>query len=128
LNSSFQPVADVLKLPPEIMIHEVHVSVRLALFQVLAVITGVFMTRAVFMVYGYPESNLDWNALALLVRNHGFYLLLAPVVWTSAAVYLENYGTGRWSRRWTVCTGIILLAALAFLFFWSFCNPHNGRM
>jgi hypothetical protein len=84
LNSSFQPVADALKLPPEIMIHEVHVSVRLALLQVLAVIAGVFMTRAVFMMYGYPESELDWNALALLVRNHGFLLLLVPVVWTSA--------------------------------------------
>jgi hypothetical protein len=110
------------------MIHEVHVSVRLALLQVLTVIAGVFMTRAVFMMYGYPESELDWNSMALLVRNYGFLLLPLPVLWTYTAVYLENYGTGRWSRRWTICSGIFLLAALAFLFFWCFCNPYNGRM
>jgi hypothetical protein len=110
------------------MIHEVNVSVRLALFQVLAVILGVFMTRVAFMGCGYPDSNLDWDALALLVRNYGYVLLLAPVAWTSTVVYLENYGTGRWSKRLTVCTGILLLAALAFLFFWCSCNPYNGRI
>ena len=61
------------------MIPEVPISVRIALFQVLVVIVGVFMTRVAFMMSGYPESNLDWNGLALLVRNYGFTLLLIPV-------------------------------------------------
>ena len=107
------------------MIHEVHVSVRLALFQVLCVILGVIMTRAAFMGCGYPDSNLDWNALALITRNHGFLFLLVPVAWTSVAVYLENYGTGRWSRRWTVVSGLLLLAALGIFFLWTFSNPYH---
>ena len=107
------------------MIPEVHISVRIALFQVFAVIVGVFMTRAAFMMSGYPESNLDWNGLALLVRNYGFNLLLIPVAWTIAATYLENYSSGWWSRRWTLTTGIVILAALAILLLWSYSNPYH---
>lgn len=109
------------------MPHEVHVTVRIAFLQAFAVVLGVFMTRAAFMGLGYPESDLDWSALALLVRNHGFLLLLVPLVWTSVTVYLENYGGGGWSRRWTIGSGLILIAALAVLFFWCFLNPSNGR-
>ncbi len=110
------------------MIHDVNVSVRLALIQVLAVILGVVMTRIAFMGCGYPDSNLDWDALALVVRNHGYVLLLAPVAWNTTVVYLENYGTVRWSKRMTVFTGILLIAALVLLFFWCCSNPYNGRM
>jgi hypothetical protein len=112
----------------KIMTHELHVSARLALFQILAVILGVVMTRVAFLGHGYPDSNLDWDTWALLVRNHGFFLLLIPMLWICITLYLENYGTGRWSRRWTICTGILLLAALAFLFLWCCNNPYNGRM
>ncbi|MEK7951710.1 hypothetical protein [Luteolibacter soli] len=110
------------------MIHEVHVSVRLALFQMMVVVLGVFMTRAAFLAAGYPEQSLGWNAGALLVRNHGFVLMLVPVGWTAAAMYFENYGTGWWSRRWTLVSGMTLLVGLGFLFFWSFSNPYDGRM
>jgi magnesium-transporting ATPase (P-type) len=109
------------------MIPEVPISVRIALFQVLVVIVGVFMTRVAFMMSGYPESNLDWNGLALLVRNYGFTLLLIPVAWTIAVTYLENYCGGWWSRRWTLTTGILILAVLATLLLWSYSNPYNFR-
>lgn len=82
------------------MIHEVHVSVRLAVFQMMVVILGVFMTRAVFMGTGFPDTAVDWNDVAMLVRNYGYVLLLAPAGWAAAAMYFENYGTGFWSRRW----------------------------
>jgi magnesium-transporting ATPase (P-type) len=107
------------------MIPEVHISVRIALFQVFAVIIGVFMTRAAFMISGYPESDLDWNGLALLVHNYGFILLLIPVSWTIAATYLENYSASWWSRRWTLTTGILILTSLAIFFLWSYSNPYR---
>lgn len=107
------------------MIPEVHISVRIALLQVFAVIVGVFMTRASFMLSGYPESDLDWNGLALLVRNYGFVLLLIPVAWTISATCLENNCAGWWSRRWTLTTGILILAALAILLLWSYSNPYH---
>jgi hypothetical protein len=110
------------------MIHEVNISVRLALFHVLAVILGVILTRVAFLGCGYPDSNLDWDALALIVRNHGYVLLLVPVAWTSTVVYLENHAPGRWSKRLTVCSGLLLLAALVLLFFWCCSNPYHGRM
>jgi hypothetical protein len=47
------------------MTPEVHVSVRIALFQVFAVMLGVIMTRAAFMASGYPEAGLDWNGFPL---------------------------------------------------------------
>jgi Na+-driven multidrug efflux pump len=110
-----------------VMIHEVHVSVRIALFQFVVVILGVLMTRAFFMGAGYPETPRDWSAVALLVRNHGYVLMLVPVVWTVATLYFENYGSGTWSRRWTVVSGVLLLVALAFLFLWTCGNPYSGR-
>jgi hypothetical protein len=108
------------------MIHEVHVSVRLAVFQMMVVILGVFMTRAMFMGAGYPEVPLDWNDVAMLVRNHGY--VLVPVAWAAAALYFENYGTGFWSRRWTLGSGLALLVGLGFLFLWTCANPYNGSM
>jgi hypothetical protein len=110
------------------MIHEVHVSVRLALFQVILVILGVIMTRAMFMGTGYPDGDLAWNGVALLIRNHGYLLLLVPVAWTAATMYYENYGTGFWSRRWTVASGVALLVGLAFFFLWCCANPYGGRV
>lgn len=114
--------------PAKQMIPEVHVAVRLALFQVSTVILGVFMTRLSFMSNGYPTENLDWNAIPLFIRSYGFFLLVVPVIWTSLAVCLENSPVGRWSRRWTVASGLLLLFALAILFLWCFSNPYNGRM
>ena len=107
------------------MIPEVHVSVRIALFQVLAVILGVFMTRAAFMGAGYPESNLDWNSLALVIRNPGFLLLLVPVAWTIASTYMEHYSVGWWSRRWTIISGVAALGILTVLLMWSYSNPYH---
>lgn len=107
------------------MIPEVHISGRIALFQVFAVIVGLFMTRAAFIMSGYPDSNLDWNGLALLVRNYGFDLLVIPVAWTIAATYLENYYSGWWSRRWTLTTGIVILTALGILLLCSYSNPYH---
>ena len=109
------------------MIHEVHVSVRLAVFQMMVVILGVFMTRAMFMGSGYPEAAVDWNDVAMLVRNHGYVLLLVPAGWAAATMYFENYGTGFWSRRWTLGSGLALLVGLGFLFLWTCANPYNGR-
>ena len=111
------------------MIPEVHVSVRIALFQVFAVILGVFMTRAAFMGAGYPDALLDWNSMALLIRNQGFILLLVPVMWTIAATYCEHYSIGWWSRRWTIITGMLVLGALTILLVWSYSNPfHYHKM
>lgn len=107
------------------MMAEVHISVRIAFFQVFAVIIGVFMTRAAFTMAGYPESNLDWNGLSLLVRNYGFTLLLIPVAWTIAAIYLENDSAGWWSRHWTLTTGIMILAAITIFLLWSYSNPYH---
>jgi hypothetical protein len=109
------------------MIPEVHLSVRIALFQVFTVIIGVFMTRAAFMASGYPDADLQWNRLALLLRNHGYFLLLVPLAWTLTATRLENLSSGPWSRRWTLVTGMLVLAALAGLLLWSFSNPYASH-
>jgi hypothetical protein len=94
----------------------------------LAVISGVFIIRVAFLGCGYPDSNQDWNAIALVLRSYGSILLLVPVVWATAVTYLEQYGTGRWSKRWTVCTGILLLATLVIVFMWIAFRAYDGRM
>ena len=107
------------------MIPEVHLSVRIAFLQILAIIGGVFTTRAAFVACGYPDANYDWIGPALFVRNYGFFLLVLPFTWTTATIYLETYGTGRWSKRWTLASGLLLLLAIVLLLFWTTFNPRH---
>ena len=107
------------------MTHEVNIAVRIALIQVLVVIIGVFMTRLAFTFGGYPDSDKDWNSLSLFIRNYGFLILLLPVAWTTVVVFLENRGSGHWSRPWTIGTGLFVLFALAALFLWSDLHPFH---
>lgn len=111
------------------MMKEAHVSIRLALLQVLAVFIGVIMTRAAFWGEDYMMEVVEvkGNALALLIRHHGYLLLAVPLVWTCAVVWLENRPGGGWGRRWTVGTGLFLLAALTFLLYWTCTHPYGGQ-
>jgi hypothetical protein len=95
-----------------------HISVPLAVLQVVAVVLGVFMMRLAFMGFEDSVLNQARYRLPLLVRNHGYFLLTVPLLWTGLVLWLENRpGAGWWSRRWTVASGLLLLAALAcFLF------------
>lgn len=94
-----------------------HISVPIAVLQVVAVVLGVCMMRLAFLavddsMLGHPSYQLP-----LLVRHHGYLLLAVPLVWTGLVLWLENRPGAGWSRRWTVASGLLLLAALsAFLF------------
>lgn len=102
-----------------------HIAVRIALLQELAVIAGVLLTRAAFMVNGYPESDLNWSNLALVIRNYGFLLILVPLLWIAVATYLETYGPGNWSVRWTVASGLSVFCMLVGLLLWSSLNTYH---
>ncbi|MFC7339662.1 hypothetical protein ACFQY0_20930 [Haloferula chungangensis] len=110
------------------MIQLGHPATRIARLQVVAIIGGVFLTRAVFMVYGYPNNGVDFGTVPTLIRNFGFLLLAVPVLWTILSVWLEERPEGFWTRRWTIITGVVILGILASLLYYSFSYPGSRRV
>ncbi len=110
------------------MRQDAHIAIKLALLQVMVVLIGTFVTRVAFMGNGYPDRDADWNRFSLLLRGYGFVLLLVPLVWTCTVMWLEHRSAGSWTRRWTILSGCLLLALLAFLFFRASTHTYNGRM
>lgn len=105
------------------MRHSAHISLPIALLQVIVVIAGVFVMRLSFVGVNSADPMLDHPhfRLPLLVRHHGYLLLAVPLLWTGLILWLENRPAAEWCRRWTVASGMVVLMALScFLYYaWS---------
>lgn len=106
----------------------VHISIPLALLQMMAVVLGVMLTKTAFTVYNYPNPDIRWNAFSLLVRNHGYLLVVIPLVWTGMVLWQENRKTLRWNRVWTMASGLVLLGLLAWIFWYAASHVYVGRL
>lgn len=103
-----------------------HISIPIAVLQVVAVVAGVFLTRLGFANLDGQDLDARHFRVPLLVHHHGYFLLALPLLWTGAVVWLENRPGDRWSRRWTVVTGLVLLAALS-IFLYEVCTQTFWR-
>ncbi|RYD18880.1 MAG: hypothetical protein EOP88_21025 [Verrucomicrobiaceae bacterium] len=102
------------------MRHSAHISIPIAALQVLVVIVGVFVTR--LSLTGFLDEALanPRYRVPVLIHHHGYLLLAVPLLWTGLILWLENRPATGWSRRWTVVSGLVFLAALfCFLFTYS---------
>ena len=70
------------------MSSELHLSVRFAILQMLVILFGAYSISAYLDALGYPERDLRWNFLPVLIRNYGFLLLSVPVIWTGWVIYM----------------------------------------
>ena len=104
-----------------------HVVIPIALFQVVAVVIGVFMMRMAFLAADESVVDLSRYWLPLLVRHHGYLLLAVPLVWTGLVLWLEHRPGEAWSRRWTMASGLVLLAVLAG-FLYAVCSNTYARL
>jgi hypothetical protein len=67
----------------------------LALLQTLLVIVGFFALGTVLRMTGYPDAlAVRWNPLAVVLREHGVWLLLLPVLWVLFATSAQRSTVG----------------------------------
>ena len=98
----------------------------LTVLQATVVVAGSMCTATILKALGYPESHDMWPSLSVFVRNWGFLFLIIPASWAITTLWLERHQSSWFSKRWTLITGIIVLAALSFLFVVSTTQPASG--
>src|SRR4051812_20600713 len=71
-------------------------TTMLALLQVLLVVVGYFALGIVLKMSGYPNNEgwVHWNPWAVLLREHGGWLICLPVLWVLYATAAEHRDRG----------------------------------
>jgi hypothetical protein len=86
-----------------------------AVLQSALIIGGSMSTATLMKARGFPDPTQFWHPLALFVRNWGFLLILFPGIWVIATIWLERNRSAYFSTRWTLVSGLIVLAAFCCL-------------
>jgi hypothetical protein len=91
--------------------------------QSVAIVAGSLLTAATPRMRG-SGSGGPW--LAVFVRDWGFLLLLIPAAWVFVTLWLERHRSDWFTKRWTILSGVLLLAALVLLMVQVFSRASPG--
>lgn len=86
---------------------------QLAALQSVVILLGIIATGLMLKAQGYPESGLRLTGDVWLVRHWGLALLLVPGIWTFTTIWLEERPNNRFTKGWSMVTGLAILAFLA---------------
>ena len=93
--------------------------------QSLVIVAGSMFTATVMNVRGFPDARSDWPVLPVFVREWGFTLILFPAVWVLGTIRLER--RSEWfSKRWTIFSGVVLVAVLGGLMAYAVVSADNA--
>jgi hypothetical protein len=100
--------------------------IYIALLQTLLVVSGFMALGTVLKIAGYPDSTvLDWRPLAVLLREHGAWLLLMPILWVFFAFAAGRLDHPFFSRRLVFFSGVGIAGIIAALFFYATVFPYT---
>ncbi|HEX8312693.1 MAG TPA: hypothetical protein VF614_15330 [Chthoniobacteraceae bacterium] len=92
----------------------------LALLQTIIVVLGFFAVATTLKMLGYPESAaVNWNPLAVLLREHGAWLLLLPPLWVLWATAARHQDRGFLSERAVFIAGVCSCGIIIGLFLYA---------
>jgi hypothetical protein len=94
--------------------------------QSLVIVAGSMFTATVLKVRGFPDARSDWPVLAVFVREWGFTLILFPAAWVLSTIWLERQRSERFSKRWTIFSGLVLVAVLGGLMAYAIVSADNA--
>ncbi len=98
----------------------------IALVQLLLVIAGFVVLGIVLKVAGYPDfAGYHWNPLAVLLRKHGLWFLVAPVLWALFAIAAEHLHHPFFSQRLVLFSGVAWAGIVTALFFYAAVFPYT---
>jgi len=102
------------------LIEEHKTQTYLVVLQSLAIIAGTLMVTGLMKVNmpGVEVDDLPW--LLCVVRSYGICLLPIPAIWSYVTVRLERSDHLNYRPVWTLVSGLVILTALALLFFVCF--------
>jgi len=98
----------------------------LALLQTLLVIVGFFALGTVLRMTGYPDAlAVRWNPLAVVLREHGVWLLLLPVLWVLFATSAQRVDRGFFSYRVACTIGFCIAGGIIAVFLNAAVFPYT---
>ena len=99
----------------------------LGLLQLALVIVGFTTLGIVLKFCGYPREDLGviWNDLPVLLREHGGWLMLLPVLWVCYATNAQRLDRGLFSYRLACMIGLSIVALIIALFFYAAVFPFT---
>lgn len=84
----------------------------------VVIVAGSMMTAVALRTRGYPDKDRDWPMLPVFVREWGLVFIFIPAAWVLLTIWLERHRD--LGKRWTILSGILLLAVLACLMMYAF--------
>lgn len=95
------------------------------LLQAGLILGGSMLAGAIMKTMGYEESlSVQLPLVLQFVRNWGFTLILIPFGWTLITIGLEQK-TDWHTKRWTIASGMMVLAALGYFLFSVMCRAAS---
>lgn len=97
----------------------------LCLVQILIIFLG-YITLAVILKglgWGETDDEFQFTSIASFLRQHSWLPLLASVLWTVAAFWIETTDKGTNWKRWVIILGIALCAILFVAYLWAIVFP-----
>ena len=86
----------------------------LGLIHVGTILFGSIGVGVILKAMGYSDGQ-EMAPLIVFVRNWGFILILIPVFWVLATIWMELHHSWH-SKRVTLVSGVLLLAGLIWFF------------
>lgn len=97
----------------------------LALVQTCVVVLGFVTLGVVLKILGYPdEPAVTWNWFAVLLREHGLWLLIVPPVWVLVATRVRQSESRFVSDKTVYVGGILLTGVIVVLFFYASISAY----
>jgi hypothetical protein len=104
-------------------------TVLLALVQTLLVVLGFFALGIVLKASGYPDfPAVRWNPLAVVLREHGFWLLILPFLWVLFATAVQRLDRSFFTYRNAYVVGIVIAVGIILLFLYASVFPYTLRL
>jgi hypothetical protein len=95
----------------------------------LVIVAGFVALGVVLKLSGYPEQfGIRWNPTAIILREHGAWLLVLPFFWVVYAVAAERVDRGILNATVAGAIGSLLIVIVLSLFLYAALCPFTRRL
>ena len=105
-----------------------HATAIVAILQISVTVIGFFALGIILKLFGYPGATvLEWNPMAVFLREYGLVFLAFPLVWCIYAVSADNLDNRWLSPTIAAILGIAFIFVIGGLFLVAATYPYTHR-